>query len=354
MSARPGATANISLDALRANVGLLSAAVAPAQTMLAVKSDAYGHGLLPCVRAGLEAGAASLGVLEIGTGLGLRRAGVDVPLFAWMHGAAADFRSAIEQRIDLGVSFAWQLDAIADAARRADGGAPARVHLKIDTGLHRSGANREDWRDLVERAVALERTGEVRVAAAWSHLSDTSMDADLEALARFEAAVAEARSLGADFELLHLAASSAGLDLPAARFDLVRFGIAAYGISPFHDRSGRDLGLVPVMTLTAPVTAVDGDRAVVGIGIGDGLQSLAGAERWFLVGGRRVRVTSVGVDESIVSLEGARTHIGDEAIVFGPGDAGEPTAEEWAHWNDTVGDELVTGVTARVPRIPSP
>lgn len=347
------ATARISLDALRANVELLSTTVAPASTMLAVKSDAYGHDLLPCVRAALSAGASSLGVLEIGAGLALRRAGVEVPLFAWMHGVDADFRGAVEQHVDLGVSAAWQLEAIAAAARDADRGGPARVHLKIDTGLHRSGANHEDWEALVTRALELERAGDVRVVAAWSHLSDTSMAADLEALGRFEAAVAEARALGAEFELLHLGASSAGIDQPEARFDLVRFGIAAYGISPFHDRSGRDLGLVPVMTLEAPVRRVDGDRAIVGVGSGDGLQSLDGAERWMLVGGRRVPVTAVGVDESVVALEGARAAAGDTAIVFGTGDDGEPTAEEWAHWSDTVGDEIVTGVTARVPRVAS-
>ncbi|MFD0996641.1 alanine racemase [Pseudoclavibacter chungangensis] len=351
MSAAGRAVARISEQALRHNVAQLSGLVAPAATMLAVKSDAYGHGLLSCVRTGLESGASWLGVLEIGTGLALRAAGVDAPMFAWMHGRDADFRSAVEQRIDLGAAFIAHLDGAAEGARSAGDAGPARVHLKIDTGLHRSGANPEDWPTLVEHALELQRAGLVRIVGAWSHLSDTSHEADLEALARFEAAVAVARDLGAEFELLHLAASSAAIDLPAARFDLVRFGIAAYGISPFHDRSGRDLGLVPVMSLRAPVTHLDGARATIAIGYGDGLQSLAGAEREVLLGGRRQPIVHVGVDESVVELSGARITVGDEAIVFGTGDDGEPTAEEWAAWNDTVPDELVTGVTTRVPRV---
>lgn len=361
---RPGpgrAAARISIDALHRNVERLSSIVAPASTMLVVKSDAYGHDLMPCVHAGLESGATSLGALEIDAGLALRDAGIAVPLFAWMHGARADFRAAIERDIDLGVSAAWQLEAIARAGAIADRGL-ARVHLKIDTGLHRSGVNREDWATIVRRAVELERAGRLRLAAAWSHLSDTSADEDRASLARFDDAVAEARSLGADFELLHIGASSAGIDYPESRFDLVRFGIAAFGISPFHDRSGRDLGLVPVMTLAAPVVAVDaavgggegggGGVATIAIGYGDGMQCVAGAPTSVLLGGVRCAVLEVGVDASRVALpSGLQVAVGDEAIVFGTGDAGEPTAEQWAEWSDTVGDELVTGVTRRVPRI---
>ena len=354
-----GAVARVSLDALRHNVARLASTVAPAATMLVVKSDAYGHDLLPCVHAGLEAGATSLGALEIGAGLALRDAGVTVPLFAWMHGARADFRSAIEGGPDLGVSAAWQLEAIAAAGERAECGL-ARVHLKIDTGLHRSGSNREDWPALVSRAVELERAGRLRIAAAWSHLSDTSPEEDRRSLARFDDAVAEARSLGADFELLHVGASSAGIDYPEARFDLVRFGIAAFGISPFHDRSGRDLGLEPVMTLAAPVVAVapDGATARIALGFGDGLQCVAGAERAVLLGGHRCPIVAVGPDASTIDVtalraSGATLAVGDEAIAFGAGHEGEPTAEEWAAWSDTVGDELVTGVTTRVPRVPA-
>ncbi|MGO2112370.1 MAG: alanine racemase [Pseudoclavibacter sp.] len=359
--ARPGATripadhlpdravARIDLAALRDNVSTLAATVAPAAAMLVVKSDAYGHDLLSCVHAGLEAGATSLGALEIGAGLALRNAGVRVPLFAWMHGTRADFRGAIERDVDLGVASAWQLEAIADAASRADRGL-ARVHLKIDTGLHRSGVNPEDWAGLVTRALELERAGRLRVVAAWSHLSDTSPHDDRRSLDRFEAAVAEARSLGADFEQLHIGASAAGIDYPDARYDAVRLGIAAYGISPFHDRTAAQLGLRPVMSLEARVLDARGDVAVIGAGYGDGLQSRRGAETAVLIAGHRYAVAEVGVDRSLVATAASGpVSVGDRVVIFGGADA--PTAEEWAEHEDTVGDELVTGVTARVPRI---
>lgn len=343
------ATARIDLNAFRHNVERLSATVAPARTMLAVKSDAYGHGLAACARVALEAGACSLGVLDIPAGLQARRLGFACPLFAWLHGADSDFRAAIAARIDLGVAGIGQLEAVAAAAEAE--AAPARVHLKLDTGLHRGGANPEDWAGLVRRAVELERAGRIRLAAAWSHLADTSPTADRRSLQLFRERVAEARALGADFELLHLAASSAGIELPEARFDLVRFGIAAYGISPFHDRSGADLGLRPVMRLEAPVLRTEPSRLVVAAGYGDGLQCLLQPSGWMLAGGERCEVLAVSADETVLAAPGAPCAPGDPVLVFGPGDEGEPSAEEWAEWTGTVGDELVTGLTDRVPRV---
>ncbi len=191
-------------------------------------------------RAALDAGADSLAVLEIGAGLRLREAGITAPLFAWLHGVDNDFGAAVAADIQLGVSAMWQLEAIIRAVKSpTDRG---RVHLKVDTGLHRNGANPEDWPALVITAVEAEAAGLVRIEAIWSHLADASPEDDAEALTRFNDAVAVARDLGCDPPLLHLAASSAGIREPEARFGLVRFGIAAYGISPFGDESGRELG----------------------------------------------------------------------------------------------------------------
>ncbi|GGA57860.1 hypothetical protein GCM10011490_04660 [Pseudoclavibacter endophyticus] len=349
------AVARIDLDALRRNVATLAATVAPASTMLVVKSDAYGHDLFSCVHAGLDAGATSLGALEIGAGLALRDGGITVPLFAWMHGTRADFRRAIERDIDLGVSALWQLDAIAAAGSDADRGL-ARVHLKIDTGLRRSGANREDWPRLVSHALDLERRGLLQVVAAWSHLSDTSPDDDRRSLESFSSAVDEARSLGAEFELLHVGASAAGIDYAEARHSVVRFGIAAYGISPFHDRSAGDLGLAPVMSLETRVLHVADGRALISAGYGDGVQCPRDAQTLVRIGDRLARVVEVDVDTAVVDLSASGTEAspadaarGDTVVLFGG--AGAPTAEEWAERCDTVGDELVTGVTARVPRV---
>lgn len=348
--AEPLPRAVVDLAALRHNVAHLTRLIAPAQTMLAVKADAYGHGLLPVADAGLAAGATSLAVLEIPAGLVLRQAGFDVPILAWLHGQDTDWRAGIEADIELGVSAVWQLAAIEAAG--AD--RPAVVHVKVDTGLSRNGATREEWPGLIRAALDLQGRGVVRIRAAWSHLADASIADDEAALAEFRDAVAEAESLGAQFEVLHLAASSAGIRMPEARFDFVRFGIAAYGFSPFDDSTGAELGLIPAMRLEAPVTEVHvggTNHARVGIGYADGVPTLGIAKTSIQLNGRRCQVIEVGADSMLVDAGPHRVKVGDAAILFGPGTDGEPTAEKYADWAETIADEMITGVAARVPRV---
>ncbi|MGA1837557.1 alanine racemase [Herbiconiux sp. 11R-BC] len=365
--AAPRREAVIDLDAFRHNVRTLSELARPAETMLAVKADAYGHGMVPLARAALEAGASSLAVLDIPAALALREAGITAPVFAWMHDPDALFGEAAEADIDLGISAVWQLDAIAAAgASRAP-----RVHLKVDTGLSRNGATEEDWPGLVQAALDSERQGVVRVHAAWSHLADASPEDDAVALARLHRAVAVAEDLGARFELLHLAASSAGIRMPEARLGLVRFGIAAYGISPFDDRTGRDLGLRPVMTLRAPVvsvkrvpaghgisygltyrTAAESTLALVPLGYADGIPRIAGGRSEVWINGKRHPIAGrIAMDQFVVDVGDDEVAVGDEVVVFGEGDRGEPTAEEWAGFADTIGDEIVARVGERVSRV---
>ncbi len=342
------ATAHVDLEAISHNIRALQELASGSQFMLAVKSNAYGHGLHEVVRTGLEAGVSSFGVLESTAGIDLRAAGVEVPLFAWMHGQDTDFAAAAEARVDLGVQTFWQLEAIA----ASDAACTPRVHLKIDTGLHRGGADQPRWAEFVTEALRLQSLGKLEVVAAWSHLSDTSHSADLASTALFEAAVDEARSLGAEFELLHLGASAAVIDLPEAHFDLVRVGIAAYGISPFGDRSAADLGLRPAMQLRAPVLDARHGLASIAVGFGDGIQSDPDSGAYMVVDGHIAPVVEVGVDETVVALPSDADGIsaGAPCIVFGDGSQGEATAERWAVWGDTVGDEIVTGLTSRVPR----
>lgn len=333
--------------ALAANVARLARLAAPSATMLAVKADAYGHGLVPVARTGLAAGATSLAVLEIDAGLTLREAGVEAPVFAWLHGPGTDFAAGVAASLELGISDRWQLDDAAAAGRHTR--MPALVHLKADTGLGRGGASRADWPALVTSAVEAERRGDVRIRGLWSHLADASAEDDARAREEFERAVAVALGLGARPALLHLAASSAGIDEPEARYDLVRFGIAAYGVSPFDDRSAGDLGLTPVMTLATRVVEADGDgTATIGAGFAHGLHLPALPRAEVLVAGRRARVVSLGVTQSLVEAPDARP--GDDVVVFGTGADGAPTAADWAGWAGTVGDEIVTRVATRVPR----
>ena len=347
----------IHLDAIRQNVRTLAALASPARTMFAVKADGYGLGMLPVARAGLEGGADSLAVLDVPAALSLRAAGIDVPLFAWLHGVDTDFRSAIDADIDLGVSSLNELSRIAAAG--ADH--PARVHLKIDTGLHRNGADPETWPALVAAARALHDDDVIHIAGLWSHLADASPADDAAALAEFHSAIAVAAALGvptegSDRPLLHLAASSAGIRMPEGRFDLVRFGIAAYGVSPFDDVDGPGLGMRGPVALYATVIGLGDGVAVLDVGSADGLPpsvlgpSGSGAE--VQLAGTRARVIAVDVDSLIVELPvGAQVALGNEALVYGPGGHGEPSVEDWASWAGTIGDEILARASRRIPRV---
>lgn len=337
------------------NVSVLASRAAPADVMLAVKADAYGHGMLELAGTGLAAGARSLAVLEIPAALALRAAGVDCPLFAWLHGAESDFGAAIAAKVDLGISSVHELERVAEAVTDATA---ARVHLKIDTGLHRNGALPEQWAELVTAARAHSAAGRIVIEGIWSHLADTSVDADDAALTVFARALADAAELGVIPRVRHIAASSAGWREPRARYDLVRFGIAAYGISPFDDITGHELGLRAVMTLQSTLLdapAPDG-RVWVAAGYADGVPLGAiGAE--VSIGGVRCAVETVEVDRTLVAAPPAdasttdtNTPDTDVVTIFGEPGAGSPSAEDWARCSGTIGDEIVTGVPPRVPR----
>lgn len=343
----------IDLDAFRANVRTLAGIAEPARTMLAVKADGYGHGMLQIARAALESGADSLAVLDVTAALRLREAGIEAPLFAWLHGESTDFRAAIEDDVDLGVSSLLELRRIAGAG--AD--RPAAVHLKIDTGLHRNGASPQDWPALVDAALAAQERGHVRLAGLWSHLADASPADDATALDEFRAALAVAAARGVPLEgpdrpLLHLAASSAGIRIPEARFDLVRFGIAAYGVSPFDDVDARGIGMRPPMTVFATVIASGPGTSTLDIGSADGVPPSilgpSGSVGRVFIEGKRIRVKAVRIDTLEIGVAAA---LGTDAIIFGPGDQGEPTAEEWAGWAGTIGDEILARASHRIPRV---
>ncbi|HWD61048.1 MAG TPA: alanine racemase [Humibacter sp.] len=339
------AVATVDLDVFRSNLRLLGDIAAPTSVMAMLKADAYGHGMLQLARPALEAGASWLGVLEISEGLRLRDAGIDAPLFAWLHGSGADFAAAAGRHIDVGISTEDELR----AALTARPTVPLQVHLKIDTGLHRNGATEREWPGLLDAAMAGENAGALRIRGIWSHLADASVADDEEALRRFREAIAVAAARGVHPELIHLAASSAGIRMPEARFDIVRFGIAAYGVSPFDDRSAADIGVVPTMTLATAVAEGNGHTARIAAGWADGLPARAAHAASVWVRGHRHPLAEIGVDSSVI-VEAAGLQTGDPVIVFGPGLRGEPTPTEWAEWAGTIGDEILTGVPVRVPR----
>ncbi|WEH41474.1 alanine racemase [Streptomyces sp. AM 2-1-1] len=367
------ARAEIDLAALRANVRALLARAGGAQLMAVVKSDAYGHGAVPCARAALEAGATWLGTATPQEALALRAAGLGGRVMCWLWTPGGPWREAIEADIDVSVSGLWALREAVAAAGEA--GRTARVHLKADTGLGRNGCQPADWPELVAEARTAEETGAVRVTGLWSHFAcaDEPGHPSIAAqLTVFRDMVAYAEKAGVAPEVRHLANSPATLTVPESHFDLVRTGIAMYGISPSPELgTPADFGLRPVMTLSASVALVkqvpaghgisyghhyttpsETTLALVPLGYADGIPRHASGRGPVLVAGRvRTVAGRVAMDQFVVDLEGDRTEPGAEAVLFGPGDRGEPTAEEWAVAADTIAYEIVTRIGTRVPRV---
>jgi alanine racemase len=366
------ARARIDLDALRANVAVLRAKAPGAAFMAVVKADGYGHGMVPCARAALAAGATWIGVATPEEALALRAAGVGARVLCWLWTPGGPWRACVEADVDMTVSALWALDEVTAAARAA--GRTARVQLKIDAGLGRNGAQPADWPDLTAAARAAERAGLIRVTGVWAHFScadEPGHPSIGRELAVFRSAVRQADDAGLTPEVRHIANSPGTLTLPESHFDLVRPGVAMYGISPVPQTGGSaDFGLRPVMTLTARLASVkrvpgghgvsyghhyvtpgDTTLALVPLGYGDGVPRHASGTGPVLVAGKwRAVAGRVAMDQFVVDLGGDAAAPGDEAILFGPGDHGEPTAEDWARACGTIAYEIVTRIGPRVPR----
>lgn len=350
----------IDLAALGANIAHLRTTVAPAELMVVVKADAYGHGRVQVAEQAVASGIRHLGSLDLHTALELRRAGIsdDVMILAWLYPPGADFVAAIRGRVDLGVSSIPELTVISDAARTlADevDFVPPRLHLKLDTGLHRNGATAADWPELVQAAVEAEKAGLVRTHAVWTHIAEASEDEDTLALERLLDGVSVAQRLGANVRLRHLAASSAGLRRADVRLDLVRMGGHCWGIPSFDGVTSTDLGLTPVMSLRAQVIGsrqfADGTaRAWVSAGYGDGVPSYVAGKVAVAVAGTRYPVISVERDQLVIDVTGSAVNAGDVAVLFGTGTDGEQTVREWGDSSGTLGDEITSLISARVPR----
>ena len=368
ITAIPQAEAIIDLDAYRANIAALTACAPNSALMAVVKADAYGHGMLPVARAAREAGAGWLGVATIDEALRLRAAGDTGDILCWLASPGADFAAAIDAGIQVTASSVEQLDEILAAATstRPD------VQLKVDTGLSRNGALGEQWTELVVAASAAQRGGAVQVTGVWSHFAcadEPDHPANDEQESVFTAAVAELVDAGIDGALRHLCNSAATLTRPSAHLDLVRVGIASFGISPDPCMSAP-VALTPVMTLRASLAAVkrvpagasvsyghtwtadrDTTLGLVPVGYGDGIARTASNRAEITHRGRRAPVTgTICMDQLVIDLGDTEASRGDEVVVFSTGSDGEPTAQDWATWAGTIAYEVVTRIGGRVQR----
>ena len=367
--------ARIDLQAIRDNVrALADRAAGGAQVMAVVKADGYGHGLLPSARAAVEGGASWLGCAFLEEALAVRGAGLDVPLLAWLTTPGEDVAPAVAAGIDVAAYDVGQLEALAAAG--AATGTTARVQLKVDTGLSRGGATPADWPGLCAAAARAEASGQVRVTGLWSHFAFADGGPDHPVNGRQSALFAEALDVadraGLRPEVRHLANSAATLTAPATHYDLVRPGVSVYGLCPVPQLgSPADYGLRPAMTLVSHValtkrvpagsgvsylhrhtTTRDATLALVPLGYADGVpRSATSTAQVWLRDVRRTIAGTVCMDQFVLDIGDDEVAAGDEVVLFGPGDAGEPTAQDWADWLGTIDYEIVTRIGARVPRV---
>ncbi|HEV7935528.1 MAG TPA: alanine racemase [Actinomadura sp.] len=364
------AQARIDLHAIRDNIALLREHAGGAEVMAMVKAEAYGHGMVESARAALAGGATWLGVAKLAEGLALRAAGVDAPILVCLGVPGEPYDQAVTAGLDLTAGTAWMVRELATAARTA--GRTTRVHLKADTGMSRGGAGPSDWPAVVDAALAAQAAGLIDVVGIYSHFACADQPGHPSIprqIGLFQEAVELAEKAGLRPQVRHLANSAALLTLPQARYDLVRPGIAAYGLMPAPGLG--TFGLRPAMTLTAGVAVVkrvaagsgvsyghtyvttrETTLALVPAGYGDGVPRQGSNLLEVLAGGRRRRIAGrVCMDQFVIDMDGEAISPGAEVVLFGPGDRGEPTAEEWAQALGTISYEIVTRIGTRVPRV---
>lgn len=366
------AAAVVDLSAVHRNIEVLRGLAGSADLMTIVKADAYGHGMAPVARAARRAGVAWLGVALPSEALVLRAHGDEGRVLAWLWAPGdPDIAACLRSDVDLSVSSAWAVEEVAAAARRV--GRRASVHLKVDTGLSRNGATAEQLPAVLE--ALRQAAADIEVEGIWSHLAEgdtPGAPSVARQVAAFEEALQRAEAAGIRPRYRHLGNSGSLWAHPDCRYDLVRAGIATYGLTPSPELgSAADLGLVPAMTLVARLAHVKGvapgtsvsyggtwtavDETALGLvplGYADGIPRAASGRGEVAVGGRRRPIVGrVAMDQFVVDLgTGDLPHVGDDVVVFGTGERGEWTADEWAAVLDTIGYEIVTRVGARVPR----
>lgn len=367
------AWAEVDLGAIRHNASLLAGLAAPAGLCAVVKAGAYGHGSVAVARAALEGGASWLAVALVEEGEVLRRHGIEAPILLLSEPPAEAMADVVALALtptlytEQGVSAA--ATAVASVAAP-----PLAVHVKVDTGMHRVGASAED-------AVAVARLvadrPELVLGGIWTHFAVADEPANPftdDQCARFEAVVRRLDAAGLRPPLVHACNSAGVLAVPRAHHDLVRCGIALYGVAPSPALAAAELvaGLRPALSLRARVSyvrrvpageavsyglrrplAADATIATVPIGYADGVPwrlGVAGGE--VLVGGRRCLLAgSVTMDQILVDCGDHEVRAGDEVVLLGRQGGESITAWDWATKVDTIAYEILCGIGPRVPKV---
>ena len=356
----------VNLKAIANNINLIKSKTS-AQILAVVKADAYGHGLIPVAKCAIDAGATWLGVAILEEAITLRDAGVKAPIISWLTPPSSDFKKAIELDIDLAIPSLKHLELVL-AAGKALGKKP-RVHIEVDTGMTRGGLLGE-WPEFL---IAI-KGADLEVVGFWSHFAradEPNEIANQNQVSDFESKLAELQVIGITPKYVHLANSAAALTNAGAHKNIIRLGIAMYGLSPDVTTLGTslELDLEPAMTLKADIhlvkrvpagspvgyggtqlTSSDTKLAIIAMGYSDGIPRNTSSAAGVFVAGRKAAIIGrVSMDQFVVDLGADSNAVtGDIAEVFGP--LGY-SIDEWAAASGTINYEIVTRIAARVPRI---
>ena len=365
----------VDLAAVSANVAHIGELVAPSAVCAVVKADGYGHGAVPVARAAIAGGASHLGVALAEEGHELRHAGIDVPVIVLSEPAPEAMRLVVEDKLTPTIYTRRGLAALLGAVAAQDEGAPVPVHLKVDTGMHRVGASPAQVLELA-RAVAANPV--LSLEGLYTHLAVADEPADpytQEQLATFDRVIAALAAGGTRPPLLHAANSAGALVHPASRYQMVRPGIAIYGLAPASSMRSHPAvrPLLPALSFKAEVSYVKqvaaGEGlsyglhyrlpassviATVPVGYADGAPrrlSQVGGE--VLIGGRRRPIAgSVSMDQLLVDCgPGPGVKAGDEVVLIGRQGDEEITAWEWGERLGTIAYEVTCALSPRLPRI---
>ena len=366
------AEAIIDPGAIRDNIALLRARALGADFMAVVKANGYGHGIVPVAGIAVESGADCLGVAYPSEAMQLREAGVDAPILAWLYTPQEDLAPLVASDVQISVASVGMLEQVLAAA--ASAGARARIHMKLDTGLGRNGCPPSGWQRLLHRVRLAQDEGLVEVIGIWSHLvsgEEPGAAITAEQIEAFELGLHEAERNGIVPRYRHLANSGGVLNSPETHYDMVRCGIAMYGLSPGPATgTSAELGLRPAMTLRSRIALVKTvpagqgvsynhryrtsrptRLALVPVGYGDGVPRAGSGKLPVLVGDQQVSVAgTVAMDQVVLDVGDLRVRSGDEVTLFG-GAPGQPSADDWARLCGTINYEIVTGISARVARM---
>ena len=365
-------TAEIDLGKLSKNVETLKKKINGPELMAVVKANAYGHGLVQSANAAKRGGADWLATALLEEAIELRDSGVSGRILTWLNTNQDRFAQCIDKDIDLGVNSLESLAGIAAAAREIN--KSARVHIKIDTGLGRNGVTLTDLPDLISALKKAQNSGLVNVVGAMSHFAyaDEPNNSTInEQVQNFKIAVDALADANFDLEVRHLSNSAATLGLPDTYFNLVRPGVAIYGISPGPEvGEAFDHDLKPVMRLFAPIVLIKEVPAGTGVsyahqyhttsatklalipaGYADGIPRSASNKGPVLINDKRFTVSGrVCMDQFVVDIGDLDAKVGDLAILFGDPANAEPSVNEWATAAGTINYEIVTRLGPRVHR----